>query len=382
VRRGLILITLILAPAVWGRLSSLPSLSVLTVPFPFVHSSTTPYVVADGNGGFDVSWVDRGAKTFNFAHFDGTKWSKPNVIGRGDMLDNKADYPSIAVSGRNIFAQWRERTNGGRRIRLARSNDGGATWSTPLTPHPILPREFGFVSMLPLADGTARIAWLDGRKAGETELRAATMTAAGTLTAETVVDPRVCDCCQTAMTMTPHGPRIVYRDRSAKEIRDIAISSPVADAHSVLVHDDGWHLPGCPVNGPRAESRGALAAVAWYTAAGEKPAVNVAFSGDGGATFAAPIRVDSGHAAGRVDIALLDDGSAIVTWVETAGRAAHVIARHITAAGALDPPQILGSGASPSSIGFPRIASSKDNVLAAWNGDDGVHLTMINAGKR
>jgi len=357
------------------------SMSVDAIPFPFGHATVTPYVVADG-GGFDVSWVDRGTKTFNLAHYDGAKWSKAGVIAHGDMLDNKADYPSIAASGRNFFAQWRERAGNGRLIRLARSSDGGVTWSTPVTPHPVMPREFGFVSMLPLADGTARMVWLDGRRAGETELRTATMTMGGTLSAESVVDPRVCDCCQTSMVMTARGPLVAYRDRSAKEIRDVAVVAPVAGAQSAPVHNDGWHLAGCPVNGPRIDARGAHAAVAWYTAANDKPAVNLAFSHDGGTTFSAPIRVDAGHAAGRVDLALLDDSTAIVTWVETAGPAAHVMARRVTESGALDPPQVLGSGASAASIGFPRLALSNQNVLAAWNGDDGVHLAMIKTQKR
>jgi hypothetical protein len=359
-----------------------PPMPVEAVAFPFGRATVTPYVVADGGGGFVVSWVDRGTKTFNLAHYDGAKWSKAGLIAHGDMLDNKADYPSIALSGRGFFAQWRERAGSGRVIRLARSSDGGVTWSAPVTPHPLMPREFGFVSMLPLADGTARIAWLDARRAGETELRAATMTAAGTLSAELVVDSRVCDCCQTSMAMTAHGPLVVYRDRSAKEIRDVVVGAPVADAHSAPVHNDGWHLAGCPVNGPRIEARGDRVAVAWYTAANGKPAVNVSFSHDGGATFGAPVHVDAGHAAGRVDLSLLDDGTAIVTWVETAGAAAHVVARRVTESGALDAPQVLGSGASPASIGFPRLALSNQSVLVAWNGDDGVHLTMIKPQKR
>jgi hypothetical protein len=339
-------------------------MSIAPVAFPFGRSTVTPYVVPDSNG-FDVSWVD--GKTFNFAHFDGINWSKANVIARGEMLENRADYPSIAVAGRNVFAQWREKAGKGRRILLARSNDGGATWSKPVTPHPLMDREFGFVSMLPVADGTARIAWLDGREK-ETQLRAGTMSMSGTLTAEAVVDARVCDCCQTAMAMTPRGAVVVYRDRSPNEIRDIAIAQPIANAHSALVHKDDWHLTGCPVNGPRIVANGARAAVAWYTAG----KVLVAFSHDGGATFGAPIRVDAGHPAGRADVALLGDGSAVVTWVEPTST---VVARRVTESGALDPIQIAGT--SKASIGFPRIAVSNGNILAAWNGDDGVHLAII-----
>jgi hypothetical protein len=348
--------------------------SISPVSFPFGHSTVTPYVAGDGKGGFDVSWVDSKAKTFNFAHYNGVAWSKAKLIARGEMLENKADYPSIAVSGRNMFAQWRERAGAGRVIRLARSNDGGATWSKSVTPHPMMDREFGFVSMLPLPDGTARIVWLDGREKA-TALRAATMNAAGTLSVEDVVDARVCDCCQTAEAITTHGPMVVYRDRSETEMRDIAIAPPVANAHGAMVHNDSWHLTGCPVNGPRIDVRGAHAAVAWYTAAKEKPEVLLAFSRDGGARFGAPVRVDVGHPGGRVDVVLLADHSAIVTWVETATPAAKIMSRRITESGALDPPQAVGT--SRAAIGFPRIALSNQSILAAWNGDDGVRLAIL-----
>ena len=161
------------------------------------------------------------------------------------LLDNRADYPSIAVSGRAVVAQWREGVGEeGARILLARSSDGGATWSKPVTPHPVMEREFGFVSMLPLADGTARIAWLDGRASvhegeGDTQLRAATMTATGSLTDEVLVDGRVCDCCQTSMAMTSRGPllaiAIARRKRFAtsssrrrKRARTARLSMPMA----------------------------------------------------------------------------------------------------------------------------------------------------------
>ena len=350
------------------------STSVAPVAFPFGHTTVTPYVAGDGKGGFDVSWVDSKAKTFNVAHYNGVTWSKARLIAHGDMLENRADYPSIAVSGPNVFGQWRERAGAGRVIRLARSNDGGATWSAPVTPHPAMAREFGFVSMLPLADGTARVVWLDGREK-ETELRAATMSMTGTLSAQEVVDARVCDCCQTATAMTSRGPIVVYRDRSAAEMRDIAVAHPVANAHSALIHGDGWHLTGCPVNGPRIDTRGTHAAVAWYTAANGKPGVLVAFSRDGGSTFGAPVHVDMGHPGGRVDVVLLADGSAIVTWVETATPAATIMARRVTESGALDPPQTVGS--SRAAIGFPRIALSNQSILAAWNGDDGIHLAIL-----
>ncbi|HEX3067007.1 MAG TPA: sialidase family protein [Thermoanaerobaculia bacterium] len=359
----------------------LPSSPVTPIPFPFGHATSEPYVVADGSGGFDLSWLDGRTKSFQFARYDGAKWSKATVITHGKVLENRADYPSIAVSGRAIAAQWREGVGEeGARILLARSSDGGATWSKPVTPHPVMEREFGFVSMLPLANGATRIAWLDGRASahegeGNTQLRAATMTAAGLLTDDVLVDGRVCDCCQTSMAMTSRGPLVAYRDRSEKEIRDIAIAPPQASAHNTPVHADGWLIKGCPVNGPRIDAHGSNIAVAWFSGANGKQVVNVAFSRDGGLTFGAPIHAGAQHDAGRVDIVLLSDGtSAVVTWVERAGTFSKVMARRVSSSGTLGTPEVLGKGMS---LGFPRIAISNEHVLAAWSGDDGIQLATI-----
>ena len=71
-----------------------------------------------------------------------------------------------------------------------------------------------------------------------------------------------------------------------------------------IVHADGWRIEGCPVNGPSVAARGAVAVVAWYTAAREEARVWLARSEDGGVTFGDPVRIDEGHPLGRVDVAL------------------------------------------------------------------------------
>jgi hypothetical protein len=52
------------------------------------------------------------------------------------------------------------------------------------------------------------------------------------------------------------------------------------------------------------------------------------------------------------------------------------MARLVNAAGQLGAPQTLGSG---NSVGFPRMARSKEQILAAWSGDDGIQLALINS---
>jgi hypothetical protein len=74
----------------------------------------------------------------------------------------------------------------------------------------------------------------------------------------------------------------------------------------VTVHHDGWHLNGCPVNGPAlsASERGATSAPAWFTAPQDEGHVFVAFSQNAGKTFGAPVRVDESGSLGRVDVEL------------------------------------------------------------------------------
>ena len=118
-------------------------------------------------------------------------------------------------------------------------------------------------------------------------LRAAIVFEDGTIDYDTLIDERVCDCCQTSGTMTSSGPVITYRDRSDEEIRDMSVVRKVNGSWSApaAINNDEWEITGCPVNGPRMTSFSNGLAVAWFTAAGGKAQVKVAFSDDSGASF-------------------------------------------------------------------------------------------------
>jgi hypothetical protein len=106
--------------------------------------------------------------------------------------------------------------------------------------------------------------------------------------------------------------------------------------------------------------------------------VTVAFSRDGGASFGEPIRVDGGHPAGHVDVALLADGSAVVTWVEQQKAGASIEAIRVRSDRTRGAGVRVAQIASASAAGFPRIAISKDNVMVAWTGDPaGVQLALL-----
>jgi hypothetical protein len=297
---------------------------------------------------------------------------------------NWADYPSVVVdSSRRLWAHWLLRGGAGGYdygIRVAHSDDGGATWSEPWTPHDDgTSTEHGFVSILPMDDGIG-LSWLDGRKyaAGadgtpptrEMTVRFRTVDGSGAPGAEQTLDERSCDCCQTDAAMAEEGPVVVYRDRTEDEIRDIYITRWSADGWTpgAPVHSDGWVIAGCPVNGPAVGARGRSLAVAWFTAAGDVPRVKVAFSADGGATFGEPLQIDGGDPAGRVDLVLQEDGSALVSWLErTGGEGAEVRLRRVGEDGTMSGALTVATSSSGRASGFPRMAQvAGGDLIMAW----------------
>jgi hypothetical protein len=233
------------------------------------------------------------------------------------------------------------------------------------------------------ATGDRRVGavWLDGRNFAsksdshahgaskeEMTLRHAAVSADGKLSEEAVLDTRVCECCQTSAAQTTEGAVVVYRDRSEKEVRDISIVRFVGGrwTEPKTVHNDGWEIQGCPVNGPSVAAGGRRVAVAWFTAAADAPRVKVAFSEDAGASFGQAIQVDDGSSLGRVDVLMLADGSAFVTWLERAEKGAEVRARRIRPDGSRGKSIIVAESSAARASGFPQMARSGSEIVFAW----------------
>jgi hypothetical protein len=171
------------------------------------------------------------------------------------------------------------------------------------------------------------------------------------------------------MAITARGPVVVYRDRSANEIRDLVLSrrEPSGWTPPHAIYDDGWHVNYCPVNGPAVAARDSRVVAAWFTAPNDSPLVKVAFSDDDGDTFAAPVRVDDGDPVGRVDVALLPDGSAAVTWLERVGaEGAEVRVRRVLPDGTRGEAAVIGGSSAARASGFPRMGVAGDAIVFAW----------------
>ncbi len=305
------------------------------------------------------------------------------VVTRGDLFVNWADVPSVVrLSDGRLAAHWLQRGDEGGYdygIRVVFSDDDGAHWSDPWTPHEDdTATEHGFVTLAPGDDGRLTLLWLDGRRfadgpAGpateEMSLRARVVDAGGEAGPEMLVDGRTCDCCQTAMARVEDGWVAVYRDRADDEVRDIFASRFVDGTWTEPrpVHRDGWTIDACPVNGPAADALGQHVAVAWFTAAADVRRVEVAFSDDGGVRFSEPVRVDDGDPVGRVDVVLAADGAALVTWVERTDDGADVRLRRVAPGGALSDAAVLALTSEARAAGFPHVVPLPDgDLLAAW----------------
>jgi hypothetical protein len=120
------------------------------------------------------------------------------------------------------------------------------------------------------------------------------------------------------------------------------------------------------VNGPSVSADGRRVAVAWFTAVKDTPRVKVIFSTDAGQTFGSPIQVDEGRPAGRVDVEVLGDGSALVTWLENTANGGEIKIRRVRPDGSRDEAKTLSISSAARTSGFPRAARVGNEVIFAW----------------
>ena len=364
-------------------------LTLQSLKSPAASGSGEPNLYTATDGRVFLTWTEttesKGHR-LRFSILEKENWSEPRTIAEGsNWLVNWADFPSLIVlKDGALIAHWL--VKGGPDghaydINVSRSSDGGRTWTTPVVPHRDGTRtEHGFVSMLPWTTGRAAAVWLDGRNfkpaskdghassGNEMTLRFAAIDANGRLSEETLLDPRVCDCCQTSAALTADGAIVVYRDRSDKEIRDISFvrfhKGQWTQPRSLSI--DAWEIHGCPVNGPSVAADGRRVVVGWFTAAGDKPGVKAVFSTDAGATFGKPIRVDEGSPVGRVDVLLLPDGSALVNWLERTAKGGEVKVRRVRPDGSREQAITVAEPGVARASGFPQMTRAGNEIIFAW----------------
>lgn len=371
------------------------------IELPVEASALTPHVVADSaKQRFLLSWQERlpeGCARLQVATLSmAGELGEAREVARGcDWFVNWADHPQIAIADNGgWWAFWLQKEGAGTYhygIRVAHSQDEGASWSAPITPHDDgTLSEHGFVSMAPDGADRMRLIWLDGRHAaashpaetdlheghgaheGAMSLRAAVLDARGAIDEGVELDARTCSCCWTALLRRPDGSHLAaWRDRSEHEIRDIALATRERSGWQVsgLVHADNWKIHACPVNGPALAQHDARVFAAWSTMPNASDmAVRLRVLG----AEATPLRVEQGPAVlGRVDAEAFD-GGVLLSWLG-AGAPGESVLRLGLFDAELGERQRIDVAALPAGrgVGVPRLAALGQTAVLVWTEANG-----------
>jgi len=358
--------------------------------------SITPRVSEREDGSVILSWLepkDNDTAAFRLSLWRNGSWSQPATIAEGHLFsrDRAAAPGVIALSSRNLIAYWsqkpanKEPAGNAIDLYMATSTDGGEHWSIPILVNHAAAQtgeDNSYASAAALSDTQATLIWLDGRnweKDKRVQLMSRTVSPDGTMSEASLLDPDTCTCCSTALVRTASGLLAAYRGHTPENIRDISLVQSVASGWSRprIAHPDRWHIEACPVNGPHLDTDGARTALIWFSAPQDQPAVMLAFSEDGGATFASPLRIDTGNALGRAQVVLLPRRSAVAFWLENESGTARFLARHVRGNTLLDDPFELSRGGN---IGYPHAASVSEGISLTWADKDKDSISRVRVG--
>ena len=355
--------------------------AIIEIKNPSLINSSLPRLFSNGED-LLMSWIQNkdSIASLKYSKFNGINWTAPTeIISGSDWFVNWADFPAIADNNGSILTNILKKSAEGTYtydIHLQLYSKQKNTWKNNiLLNQDGIKSEHGFVSMLPYNNDSFFVTWLDGRtlvgvpkENEQMTLRAAFIDAEGEISNDILLDDKTCECCNTAATMTSNGPIVAYRDRSDTEIRDISIVRFVNGNWTAPknVYQDHWEIPGCPVNGPAIDSFNDAVALAWFTAENDNPRIQVSFSENQGETFGLQYRVDNGNAIGRVDIVMINQNNAVVSWMEPDGIDTLIQILKVSSNGEKNMPITITKTRSERSSGFPQLEVVGDKLYLAW----------------
>ena len=354
------------------------------IPFLYGDNNAQPNLVSS-NGALSLSWIsskNKNKASLHFSQFKKGKWIKPQKIANGsDWFVNWADFPAHAINEDLIITSY-----------LKKSDSGTYTYDVILNLQKLsgekikkdfllntdgVKAEHGFVSIIPNNNKGFFITWLDGRNTVEKKLdghhkpmtiRFAEITNTGEVINESELDEAACDCCQTSIAMTNNGPIVVYRDRSENEVRDIYTIRNINGVWEEPnpLHNDGWIINGCPVNGPKVAVNSTNLAIAWFTVINDNPIVNVSFSKTNGDSFGTPFKLNDLDAIGRVDVAFLNNEEVIVSYMEVDDIGTYLRIKKVSVNGEISKPITVSKIDGGRNTGVPQLEIINNEIFIVW----------------
>lgn len=370
-----------ISPLFLGALLALPvfsqNFSATALANPTGPRSLQPNWSVGPDGAAVFSWIEPSqgdAFALKYAVRRGAAWSQPVTIAANrHFFRHPAEMPEVlAQPGGHWFAHWVESPGGDSDAEyvFVSSSTDGAHWTTPLQAHhDKSPVQHGLASMIANPDGGGSIFWLEALKGEDNPvaLKRTIVDANGKEVREEVIQSDVCGCCPTTVTRTSKGLLLAFRAHSQDNIRDIAVTRLENAKWTApkLVNADNWKIEACPTNAASLAAQASHVAVAWFTGAQENPRELIAFSNDDGTTFTKPVTLSTGHAFGYTSMALIEDGGAIVSWLEQSPDGAKVLVRQVSAAGVAGPVLEVAK-AGRMALGYPKLFHHAGETFIAW----------------
>ena len=362
-----------------------PTISDTTLSPDFGAGARYPNMAVMNNGNLIVSWLEPGGKdTFHvkISQYDGSSWNNPKtIISADNLFVNWADFPSVFhLGGNKLAAHWLQYAGSGvyeYDVHMKLSEDMGNTWSNDLIPHSDRTlSEHGFVSFFEFPTGSHGLVWLDGRNMavdddfdniGKMALYTTSISPEFSFGEDYPLDEMVCECCPTSALTFNDRVFIAYRNRETSELRNIHLLKYENGTWQDMeaIHNDGWKISGCPVNGPTLAANRDGIGIAWFTAPNGETQVNFIMTKDLGNSFTKPMKLNDKEALGRVDITTFDNNF-LVSWIEIDDQKCNLVMREITQMGKLSNKYFVDEIPCDRSSGNPKIEVYEKMLFVTW----------------
>lgn len=335
----------------------------------------------DAQGRLWLARVDKQRLLVAHSENGGASFSAP-VVATPEPEAISADgenRPKIAVANDGtVLLTWTQslpqKYSGN--IRFARSTDGGAHFSAPITLNDdgrLTSHRFDSLAI----DGAGRVtvAWLDARDRDAAKEKGDAFGGVSVYFAESADNgahfganrrlvEHTCECCRTSLTWTAEGPVALWRNLYGTHTRDFAIGT--LDTGRVRrATDDEWRIDACPHHGGSlaVDGRGALHMV-WFTQGQTRK--GLFYRHIRGTTESAPMAFGNPAAqAGHATVAAAGD-TVLITWREFDGHAYVAQALYSTDGGSSwSEPQHLATSSGAADYPLPLIDGKR--ALVVWN---------------
>jgi hypothetical protein len=268
-------------------------------------------------------------------------------------------------------------------LRFARSDDGGRSWSAPVSvtdrPQPF--GSFNFHALQAARGDTVFAAWLDGRDGRSATYLARSVDGGRTWGANVRVNAggESCPCCRTAVAPgrgdTVYAAwRDVARRADGTTVREVVVARSADGGRTwsapARAQRDGWVIDGCPHAGPSlAVDAAGRVHVAWWSGREGAAGVFYARSADGAASFGAPVPLGvaahSRPAHAQLGVA---GGRVVAAWDDGTRRVPRVVVRVSRDGGATFGPAAAASAPGEAAT-YPVLAATAGRLTLAWSSE-------------